>query len=108
MAWTPGDIPDQHRRVAVVTGANSGLGLQVTRVLAGKGARVVMAARDQGRANKARRLIAAGVPDADLEIRELDLASLGSVRAMDSPSDRWKEAGWSTGGNVGECLLASP
>jgi NAD(P)-dependent dehydrogenase (short-subunit alcohol dehydrogenase family) len=81
VAWTPDDIPDQHGRVAVITGANGGLGLQVTRVLAGRGARVVMAARDKDKANRARRLIAADVPGADLEIRELDLASLGSVRA---------------------------
>jgi NAD(P)-dependent dehydrogenase (short-subunit alcohol dehydrogenase family) len=81
VAWTPNDIPDQHGRVAVVTGANGGLGLEVTRVLAGRGARVVMAARDAGKASNARRLVAADVPGADLEIRELDLASLGSVRA---------------------------
>lgn len=80
MAWTANDIPDQRGRVAVVTGANSGLGLETTRELARKGARVVMAARNKGKAKEARRMIEADVPDADLEIRELDLASLGSVR----------------------------
>lgn len=79
--WTADDIPDQHGRTAVVTGANGGLGLQVARVLAGKGAHVVMAARDQRKAQEARRTITAGVPAASLELRELDLASLDSVRA---------------------------
>jgi NAD(P)-dependent dehydrogenase (short-subunit alcohol dehydrogenase family) len=47
MAWTTADIPDLSGRVAVVTGANGGLGLEVARELARKGAHVVMAARDQ-------------------------------------------------------------
>ncbi len=80
VAWTPDDIPDQH-------GRGRGHRREQWPWAPGhprscrQGARVVMAARDQGKANKARRLIAADVPDADLEIRELDLASLGSVRA---------------------------
>ncbi|MGH3561588.1 MAG: short-chain dehydrogenase, partial [Mycobacterium sp.] len=45
MAWQPSDIPDQHSRTFVVTGANGGLGEVATRVLAGKGATVVMACR---------------------------------------------------------------
>lgn len=81
MVWTSDNIPDQRGCVAVVTGANGGLGLQTARALARKGAHVIMAARDQDRANQARRAIAADVPDAGLEIRELDLASLLSVRA---------------------------
>lgn len=81
MAWTQDDIPDQRGRVAVVTGANGGLGLETTRALARKGAHVVMAAHNQDKAKEARRTIEADVADADLEIRELDLASLDSVRA---------------------------
>jgi len=81
VVWTPDDIPGQRGRVAVVTGANGGLGLQTAHALARKGAHVIMAARNQDKANQARRAIAADVPDADLEIRELDLASLLSVRA---------------------------
>ena len=81
MAWTTADIPDQTGRVAVVTGANGGLGLETARALAGAGAHVVMAARDQEKAATARDEILAGVPGAALEIQDLDLASLASVRA---------------------------
>src|SRR5215218_6494907 len=79
MAWTTADIPDQSGRVAVVTGANGGLGLEVARELARRGARVVMAARDQAKAEAAQASIRAQVPDARLELRPLDLASLDSV-----------------------------
>jgi NAD(P)-dependent dehydrogenase (short-subunit alcohol dehydrogenase family) len=80
MGWTTDDIPDQSGRVAVVTGANGGLGLEVTRELARKGARVIMACRDLERAEKARRAIQDEIPGASLELQELDLASLASVR----------------------------
>jgi NAD(P)-dependent dehydrogenase (short-subunit alcohol dehydrogenase family) len=80
MSWTTRDIPDQSGRVAVVTGANGGLGLEVTRALAARGARVVMASRDTAKAQRARDGILAGLPGASLELRELDLASLDSVR----------------------------
>jgi NAD(P)-dependent dehydrogenase (short-subunit alcohol dehydrogenase family) len=80
MAWTPDDIPNQSGRVAVVTGANGGLGLETSRELARKGAHVVMAARNANKANDARRSIEADDPDAALEVRRLDLASLDSVR----------------------------
>ena len=80
MAWTTADIPDQSGSVAVVTGANGGLGLEVARALAARGAQVVMAARDQAKAEAARASIRDGVPDARLELRPLDLASLASVR----------------------------
>jgi NAD(P)-dependent dehydrogenase (short-subunit alcohol dehydrogenase family) len=79
MAWTTDDIPDQTGRVAVVTGANGGLGLEVARALAGRGAHVVMAARDQARGQAAQASIRDQVPDASLELRPLDLASLASV-----------------------------
>src|SRR5512132_1129905 len=80
MAWTTADIPDQSGRVAVVTGANGGLGLEVARELARRGALVVLAARDQAKATSARASIRAEVPDASLELQPLDLASLASVR----------------------------
>jgi NAD(P)-dependent dehydrogenase (short-subunit alcohol dehydrogenase family) len=79
MAWTTDDIPDQTGRVAVVTGANGGLGLEVARALAGRGAHVVMAARDQAKAQAAEASIRAQVPGVSLELRPLDLASLASV-----------------------------
>lgn len=79
MSWNTADIPDQSGRSAVVTGANGGLGLEVARALAGKGAHVVMASRNQDKAQNAKADIRASDPDASLEIRELDLASLESV-----------------------------
>jgi NAD(P)-dependent dehydrogenase (short-subunit alcohol dehydrogenase family) len=79
--WTADQIPDQSGRVAVVTGANSGLGLITARELARAGATVVLAARD-GKAKAALGEIAGAVPDARLEPRDLDLADLASVRAF--------------------------
>lgn len=79
MSWTTRDIPDLHGRVAVVTGANGGLGLETTRALAARGATVVMAARDQRKAKEARAVVLAEVPDASLELVPLDLGDLASV-----------------------------
>lgn len=79
MFWSADDIPDLHRTVAVVTGANGGLGLASAKALAGKGAHVVMAARNQAKAADAHAEILAAHPDASLEIVELDLGSLASV-----------------------------
>lgn len=79
MFWSTNDIPDLHGTVAVITGANGGLGLASASALAGKGAHVVMAARDQDKAVRARDQILAVHPDASLEIVELDLGSLASV-----------------------------
>lgn len=78
--WTAADIPSQQGRVAVVTGGNGGLGFEVARWLARRGATVIIAARNQDAAGEARRAIAAETPDATLEVCELDLASLASVR----------------------------
>lgn len=80
MPWTPADIPDLTGRVAVVTGANTGLGLETARHLARAGAHVVMAARDVRRSDEARQDILRAVPTASLEVVALDLASLESVR----------------------------
>ncbi len=79
MSWTTADIPPQDGRVAVVTGANGGLGLETARALAAAGAHVVMAARNQDKAAAAHDDIVATVPDASLEVVPLDLASLASV-----------------------------
>jgi NAD(P)-dependent dehydrogenase (short-subunit alcohol dehydrogenase family) len=81
MTWGTNDIPDQTGRVAVITGANGGLGLASAKALAAKGAHVVMAARDQAKATRARDEILAEHPEASLEIVELDLGSLASVEA---------------------------
>ena len=81
MPWTAADIPSLDGRTAVVTGANGGLGLETARALAGAGAHVVMAARDQAKAASAEADIRATLPAASLEVVELDLGSLASVAA---------------------------
>jgi NAD(P)-dependent dehydrogenase (short-subunit alcohol dehydrogenase family) len=81
VSWSTADIPSLAGRTAVVTGANGGLGLEIAKALAGAGAAVVMAARDQQRAAAAREQIAAAHPQAALEVVALDLASLASVAA---------------------------
>ena len=80
--WTAQDIPDQSGRTAVVTGANSGLGLVTARELARAGASVVMACRNLDKGHAAVDEIRAAVPEAQLQLEELDLASLASVRAF--------------------------
>lgn len=81
MAWSTDDIPDQSGRVVVVTGANGGLGLASTIALAGAGAHVVMAARDQDKARRARQEVLSRHPNASVEVVPLDLGSLASVAA---------------------------
>ncbi len=80
MPWTQADIPNLHGRVAVVTGANGGLGLETTAALAAAGAHVVMAARNPTKTESAVREVRERVPDADLEVVPLDLGDLASVR----------------------------
>lgn len=80
MTWTTSDIPDLSGKVAVVTGANSGLGLESVRALAGAGAHVVMAARSRTRAQSARDDVLAQDAGASLELVDLDLGSLESVK----------------------------
>ncbi|MFI6093023.1 oxidoreductase [Streptomyces sp. NPDC051218] len=80
--WTTEQIPDQTKRVFVVTGANSGLGLATTRALARRGGHVILAVRDEEKGRQAVAEITAGQPDASLEVRRLDLADLESVRGF--------------------------
>jgi NAD(P)-dependent dehydrogenase (short-subunit alcohol dehydrogenase family) len=80
--WTAADIPDQSGRIAVVTGANSGLGLETARELVRAGAFVVLACRNTAKGESAAAGITAEVPGARIEVAELDLASLASVRAF--------------------------
>ncbi|SDU22243.1 oxidoreductase [Jiangella alkaliphila] len=81
--WTAADLPDQHGRTVVVTGATSGLGVEAARALAGAGATVIMACRDLDKG----RAVAAGI-DGATELRRLDLADLSSVRAFATGLDR--------------------
>jgi NAD(P)-dependent dehydrogenase (short-subunit alcohol dehydrogenase family) len=74
------EVPDQSGKLVVVTGANSGTGKEATRRLAGAGARVVMAVRTLAKGEQARDEILAQHPDAQLEVRRIDLADLGTVR----------------------------
>ncbi len=78
--WTLGDAPDRSGRVAVVTGASGGIGLATARGLARRKATVVLACRDPKRAVRAVDQIHVAVPEADVRIVRLDLASLSSVR----------------------------
>ena len=81
MGWTLDDVGDLTGRRVVVTGANSGLGLETARRLAGAGAEVVMACRSTTKAEAAADSIRARVPGARLEVLPLDLADLDSVAA---------------------------
>ncbi len=78
--WTVEDIPDQTGRVAVVTGANTGLGLETARALARRGAAVTLAVRNLDKGRAAIDDVRGDVPDAEVELQELDLASLDSIR----------------------------
>ena len=82
MGWNLGDIPDQSGRVAVVTGANSGLGYATARGLALRGARILLACRSEQRGAEALARLHSEVPSALAEIRPLDLADLASVRSF--------------------------
>ena len=90
MAWTTADCPDQTGRTALITGANSGLGLETARILASRGARVLLACRSLQKAeNTCRQLRPAGSSAGELLPLELNLADLTSVRrAADSVADR--------------------
>ncbi|MEV7395790.1 oxidoreductase [Aeromicrobium sp. NPDC092404] len=81
MSWTQKNIPDQTGRIAVVTGANGGLGLESAEALAGAGAHVVMAVRNQDKAKAAVDRIRTAHPDASLELVPLDLGDLASTAA---------------------------
>ncbi len=80
--WTTEQIPDQTGRTAVVTGANSGLGLVCARELARAGASVVLACRSAERGAAAVQEISQAVPGAQLELASLDLGSLASVETF--------------------------
>ena len=82
MRWTTQDMPDQTGRFAVVTGANTGLGYETALALAGKGAEVVVAARNDSKGAAAAARILAAHPGAKVRFERLDLASLADVKAF--------------------------
>src|SRR2546423_11680537 len=81
MRWTADDIPDQAGRTILITGANSGLGLRSAESLAAKGAKVLMACRNETKAKAARDDVAAVASGPEPEVVKLDLSDLASVRA---------------------------
>lgn len=80
MPWTPSDIPDQSGRTALITGANSGIGLYTARALAQQGAHVILACRSEEKADRAMHWLHQRVPGASLEFLELDLSRQQAVR----------------------------
>src|SRR5712692_3091412 len=79
--WTSDDVPGQDGRLAVVTGANTGLGFETAQVLAARGASVVLAVRDVEKGKRAAAAIAVTAPGANVMVQPLDLTSLDSIRA---------------------------
>jgi NAD(P)-dependent dehydrogenase (short-subunit alcohol dehydrogenase family) len=86
--WLADRVGSQVGRVFLVTGANSGLGLETTRVLGLRGATVIMAVRDMDKGAAAVESLRAEQPDGRFELRELDLADLESVRSFAGTVDR--------------------
>ena len=80
MSFAYSDVPDQRGKTAIVTGANTGIGLEIARSLARKGARVMLACRDGDKATAAIEEIASGPEQADLDFLPLDLSNMASIR----------------------------
>jgi NAD(P)-dependent dehydrogenase (short-subunit alcohol dehydrogenase family) len=86
--WTEENIPEQAGKVAVVTGANSGIGFETARMLAENGAIVIMAVRTVSKGEEAVEKIRGKSADADIHVMELDLADLESVKTF---ADKFKK-----------------
>jgi NAD(P)-dependent dehydrogenase (short-subunit alcohol dehydrogenase family) len=79
--WTAADIPDQTDRVAIITGANTGVGFQTATALASRGAQVVLAVRNVDKGKAAAAKIATTTPGAAVTVQQLDLGSMDSIRS---------------------------
>jgi len=79
--FTAADVPDQTGKTIFITGANAGLGFEAAKVLAGKGARILLGCRSQSKASQAVADILIAHPDANIDIIALDLASLKSIKS---------------------------
>src|SRR5258705_12633544 len=79
--WTSDDVPCQQGRLAVVTGANTGLGFETAQALAARGASVVLAVRDIEKGKRAAARVAGSAPGANVMVQRVDLTSLDSIRA---------------------------
>lgn len=82
MTWTSSDIPTQKGKIAVITGANAGIGRETTRILASKGVEVVMAVRNVTKGKNVADAIRTGQAAATLHVMELDLSKLASVHSF--------------------------
>ncbi len=80
--WTADQMPDQTGRIAVITGANSGLGYETALALARKGAHIIMAVRNTRKGEVARAEILKQVPQASVELMRLELGSQQAIRAF--------------------------
>jgi NAD(P)-dependent dehydrogenase (short-subunit alcohol dehydrogenase family) len=91
-SWDRSDMPDLSGRTVVVTGANSGVGFEATKAVAAKGADTIMACRSLERGTAAREEIEAELADPTLDVRELDLADLDSVRTFAETFEHERDA----------------
>ncbi len=78
--WTTQDIPSQKGKTILITGANSGIGLEAATVLAGKGAKVILTSRNAQKGQEAINTIKQQNPSADVEVMGLDLADFESIK----------------------------
>ncbi len=86
--WNTQNIPDQKGKVIIITGATSGLGKEAAKVLAGKGATVIIPVRNTEKAKSVREEIIKINPNAKIDIRSLDLSSLNSIKLFSDEINR--------------------
>jgi len=86
--WTIENIPDQNKKIVIITGSNSGIGFEAARILANKNAKVIVAVRNLDKGNAAKLKITKENSKAEIEVIRLDLADLSSVKSF---SDELKQ-----------------